>query len=991
MRRLGIFNKASCLLATLFSSISVIFGSWVIINNDTSADVTIEKTEAKAICYNKNTNAVYTSLKTALDRATSNQEIIVYIGANITCTDTITIKQGVTLTIPFVGKAYDSSKTGNNINDTPLYKISSVDDRAKYGNVLGDENSSRIKTYRSAVINMRNGADIINNGTLNLGGACSTNGNNGYYSEINLGQNSSIECANGSIFECYGYVKESVDDFYNSLNDENNYDNSKDSSRYINLESGSKMITQLAMYDAQSAGNLTNLINAKQCPFWEWDFPCLQTYVKINNGATISAMALLIGPNNMGINKEVVVFSNNTATQSMFYLTDGFIGLEYLTDDPQYSSRKFNARHTNFYINGTTSVGYIYAKEGVAGVAGANIELDTRKSFLPVSCRTNIIVASNHSLVTDKKIKFLAGSKLYVQQNATFTINNEIIFHKKDSIVLNSGVGVYYRIDSNTSINDAKLVCDGVINFNSDGNSNGAIGAFIEHKNQEGTAIVDMSTITDDSKLTVKETEGPNDSIVIITSTGSFIDGEAQFLKQNKYTSQFSTGNYYWNGNHLSTYVVNVVIEDSTENSVVLYTLQYADDTQGSNITDSELINATAAGTTSIPRNKYLKIDLIRGNSVTVKNSNGDVISTSSDYILVNQNLIINIEPSETYTLDFTIEKDSDNVQWNGTGHFTFEIWESKTSNGTFTKVYDGKYNGTKYICKDSYFYIKRPFDSDTLYNYFKNSNAEITKTPDVGDKPNWNVKSKKQSPTYYADANYAFKTYWTYTGGCFAKETPILMSDGTYKNIENIVYGDEIMTWNFFAGQYESQKVAIIVDHGEEVYKVLNLKFSNLSTLSIIADHGLFDYDLNKFVYIDVGNYKEYLNHRFAIYENDNTNLVTLVGASICEKKTHAYSITSAFNYNAIAGDLLTAPPPGEFYNWINMSDKMRYDVDEFNADIEKYGLYDYSVFEPYGISYETFVAFNGQYLKIPVEKGIFSFDYIIELFNQYKDWINE
>lgn len=224
----------------------------------------------------------------------------------------------------------------------------------------------------------------------------------------------------------------------------------------------------------------------------------------------------------------------------------------------------------------------------------------------------------------------------------------------------------------------------------------------------------------------------------------------------------------------------------------------------------------------------------------------------------------------------------------------------------------------------------------------------------------------------------------------CLAKNTPILMADGTYKNIENIVYGDEIITWNFFTGQYESQKVAIIVDHGEDIYQILELKFSNMKTLSIIGDHGLFDYDLNKFVYIDVGNYKEYLNHRFAIYEKGNTNLVTLVGASICEKKTHAYSITSAFNYNAIAGDLLTAPPPGEFYNWINMSDKMRYDVDEFNADIEKYGLYDYSVFEPYGISYETFVAFNGQYLKIPVEKSIFSFDYIIKLFNQYKDWIN-
>ena len=47
-----------------------------------------------------------------------------------------------------------------------------------------------------------------------------------------------------------------------------------------------------------------------------------------------------------------------------------------------------------------------------------------------------------------------------------------------------------------------------------------------------------------------------------------------------------------------------------------------------------------------------------------------------------------------------------------------------------------------------------------------------------------------------------------------------------------------------------------------------------------------------------------------------------------------------------------------------------MRYDVKRFKADVEKYGLFDYSVFEPYGISYETFTAFNGQYLRYPLKK---------------------
>lgn len=224
---------------------------------------------------------------------------------------------------------------------------------------------------------------------------------------------------------------------------------------------------------------------------------------------------------------------------------------------------------------------------------------------------------------------------------------------------------------------------------------------------------------------------------------------------------------------------------------------------------------------------------------------------------------------------------------------------------------------------------------------------------------------------------------------GCFAKGTKILLSNGIYKNIEDLSYNDEIITWNFYTGKYESSKIAILVDHGEEIYNVLNLKFSDDYGISIIADHGLFDYDLNKFVYISIDNYKEYIGHKFVVYKNGENHTVTLLRGYIEEKLTNAYSITSAINYNVIANNMLTCPPPGEFYNFVKMGEKLRIDVNAFDKDVETYGLYDYDVFEPYGISYETFIAFNGPYLKIPVEKGIFTFDYIINLFNQYKSWI--
>ena len=196
-------------------------------------------------------------------------------------------------------------------------------------------------------------------------------------------------------------------------------------------------------------------------------------------------------------------------------------------------------------------------------------------------------------------------------------------------------------------------------------------------------------------------------------------------------------------------------------------------------------------------------------------------------------------------------------------------------------------------------------------------------------------------------------------------------------------------MTWNFYTGEYEAQPIAIIVDHGEREYKVTDLQFENGNVVSIIADHGFFDWDLNKYVYLTAENYEAYIGHRFALSELGGFSPVKLVNGCTYLKTTNAYSLTSVQNYNAIANGVLTAPPPGEFYNWVERGERLRFDVEAFDADVERYGLYGFEVFEPYGIPYETFVAFNGPYLKIPVEKGIFDFDFIIDLFNQYKGWL--
>ena len=164
---------------------------------------------------------------------------------------------------------------------------------------------------------------------------------------------------------------------------------------------------------------------------------------------------------------------------------------------------------------------------------------------------------------------------------------------------------------------------------------------------------------------------------------------------------------------------------------------------------------------------------------------------------------------------------------------------------------------------------------------------------------------------------------------------------------------------------------------------------FSDETTLRVIADHGVFDYDLNKFVYISVDNMQEFVGHRFVQYAADGSyNVVTLTSAYETEEYTSAWSVSSAGTSNAFASGLLTVAPPEDFYNWIEMGGKLIYDVEQFQQDVETYGLYTYEDFADY-VTYEQFVAWNGAYLKIAVEKGYFTFDYILELIELYKGWM--
>lgn len=1023
-------NILISLIITLFLSVLGFFNigtsSFVVEGEAKQENIEIN-VAGGAICYNKNTGTKYTTIEKALSSVSQNQEIVVFIGTNLTCTNDLYIPSNTTLTIPFYGKCSDSSITGNNIGDSPLYKIGTAEDRKNYGNTLGDASSTSIAKYRSILINMRNGANIIVDGTLNLGGACSSNGNNGYYSEINLGYNSSITCNNGATFNCYGFVKENNEDAINSGMDgqQDIIDNSNDINRYILFKSGATINTSLALYDVLTAGPLTGMIAAEKCPFNVFDFQCIQTYSIFESGSKMYGTVIIEGPNSMLVMKDnICIISSNTSESALLYLTLGKLCIEYKPNDPRFSSRDTNKNKFNIVVEGNLDIGYLYFSE-----YGGQIELDTRKFHLPISSKVSLYILNSSILNISKKIKFLMGSKLIINEGGIVNINESVAFYNSQTAPeKNASLGIYY--DSNGK-EDALLVCNGTITLNSDSSNKGYLGANITHTSNNGSGKLNFKYISNSSYLSAVVEEGTSNTIVTVTSSGLFNGGESCFLAQfsagNEYNSQSNSSDFYWDGVFVSTVTINVSFDTTILNPVFDYTISLSEHSDGSSPFTSELTNMKSDGTTSISRGLYINIVVNNATSVSItKNGSESLAYNSSNWIYADGDFDIYIVPSEGIKINLSLYKDTtynDNEEkWmQGQGHLYFYVEECSTQNGTYKKTMDLKCAGfTFYVKKMNYFKIGYYWDQTdaaiglTKMNGFTANNKITTNDPSFTPQPTktWNNNKTSSCSEPFLAGNQSTTSGLEYkfelgyysghakadeSGGCISESTLVLMANGSYKKAIDIRSGDMLMTLNHETGEFESSPV-VFNDHFNypaENCKVINLEFSNGDNIEVIYEHGFFDLNTMQYEYITENNYKSFIGHRFVSVNYQNGAPVkgeaTLTNAYISQKTTKLCSPVTYKNLNIITESMLSMPGGiSGIFNIFEYDDDLSYNVEKMQQDIETYGLFDYSHFED-RIPYEFYEAFNGQYLKVAIGKGLLTEEMINYYINRYLPIVEE
>ena len=223
--------------------------------------------------------------------------------------------------------------------------------------------------------------------------------------------------------------------------------------------------------------------------------------------------------------------------------------------------------------------------------------------------------------------------------------------------------------------------------------------------------------------------------------------------------------------------------------------------------------------------------------------------------------------------------------------------------------------------------------------------------------------------------------------GGCVTPDTLVTLADGTQVRVDSLTGNEELLVWNMETGKLDSAPIMFVDSDPEAEFEIVHLYFSDGTDVKVIYEHGFWDYDLNKYVYLDE-NAADYVGHTFAKQNGDELTKVQLVDVVIETETTTAWSpVTSGHLCYFVNGMLSMPGGVGGLFNIFEVdAETMTYDLDAMARDIEKYGLYTYEELNAIcPLSEDMFNAAGGAYLKVSIGKGNLTMGELVNMINRY------
>ena len=225
---------------------------------------------------------------------------------------------------------------------------------------------------------------------------------------------------------------------------------------------------------------------------------------------------------------------------------------------------------------------------------------------------------------------------------------------------------------------------------------------------------------------------------------------------------------------------------------------------------------------------------------------------------------------------------------------------------------------------------------------------------------------------------------------GCVTPDTLITLADGTLVRVDSLKGDELLLVWNLETGTFDFAPIMFVDSEPNEEVEVVRLIFSDGTEVCVIYEHGFWDYDLNKYVYLDE-NAAEYIGHSFAKQNGDSLERVQLVDVVLEREVTTAWSPVTVGHLCYFVNGMLSMPGGvGGLFNIFDVdSETMTYDYAAIERDIEKYGLYTYEELNALApLSRDMFEAAGGVYLKISIGKGNLTEEELIYMIERYSKY---
>ena len=385
------------------------------------------------------------------------------------------------------------------------------------------------------------------------------------------------------------------------------------------------------------------------------------------------------------------------------------------------------------------------------------------------------------------------------------------------------------------------------------------------------------------------------------------------------------------------------------------------------------------------PKNETIYVDPSETMySLTINGSSDN--NTGSRYRIIEYSIEINGSTqtttinNETTTIDININLPSDSSK-DITVSLTTQIqYQITINNGSYTPIMTVKLGGVsgKDIKSGNYYDggVKIYVKSNGEYGIVNTrNNAKIVDSPNASA----TVELKNTLALQATDDS------------CIAAGTLITLWDGSKKKVEDLTNADVLLVFNHETGAYDYAKLLINEHQGQsyDYYSVMNLYFSDGSVLKIIKEHGFFDLDLNRYVYINENNYSNYIGHKFFQTDWNGSEFVgrevTLDNVAIKTEYTAIFSPVTEKHFNIFTENILSVSTELDgLLNIFEYGENMQYDEEKMKADIEKYGLFTYEDWKDY-VSKDIYDLIPFKYYKVAIGKGYITMEHMHELIEKY------